>query len=267
MTRPRATAGRVTGAGGCCLSYDVEGPEQAPACLLLHSLGTTRALWSPQRERLRQSFRVIRYDVRGHGRSRPAVGPYTLDQLGLDALAVLDAVGVARAHVCGVSLGGLTALWLGARAPDRVDRIVAANTAARLGTAQGWTDRIDRVRSGGMASIVDGGIAQWFTERFRALEPETVERFRSMLLRCQVDGYAGACAVLRDADVREGIGQIEAMTLVVTGRHDQATPPALGDLIRSRVSGARQLDLDAAHLSNVEQAGAFTAGVLDFLRR
>jgi 3-oxoadipate enol-lactonase len=266
MTGPRAMAGRVRGAGGCCLSYDVEGPEQAPVCLLLHSLGTTRALWSPQRERFRQSFRVIRYDVRGHGRSQPAVGPYTLDQLGHDALAVLDALGVERAHVCGVSLGGLTALWLGVRAPDRVDRIVAANTAARLGTAQGWADLIDRVGSGGMASVVDRGLARWFTERFRELEPATIERFRSMLLRCPADAYAGACAVLREADLREEISQIATRTLVVTGRHDQATPPALGDLICSRVSGARRLDLDAAHLSNVEQVDAFTAGVLDFLR-
>jgi 3-oxoadipate enol-lactonase len=165
-----------------------------------------------------------------------------------------------------VSLGGLTALWLGVHAPDRVDRIIAANTAARLGSVQSWADRIGRVRSGGMASIVDGGVAHWFTERFRELQPETVERFRYMLLRCPVDGYAGACAALRDADLREDIGQIAARTLVVTGRHDQATPPALGDLIRSRVSGAGQLDLDAAHLSNVEQSDAFTAGVLDFLR-
>lgn len=266
MTGPAAMAGAVTGGGGCRLSYDVEGPETAPACLLLHSLGTTSALWSPQRERFRQSLRIIRYDVRGHGRSQPAVGPYTLDQLGHDALAVLDAVGVERAHVCGVSLGGLTALWLGVHAPDRVDRIVAANTAARLGTAERWDERIGKARSGGMASLIDGGVALWFTERFRQLEPETVERFRSMLLRCPVDGYAGACAVLRDADLRDAIERIEAMTLVVTGRHDEATPPALGDLICARVSGARQLGLDAAHLSNVEQSDAFTAGVLDFLR-
>ena len=257
---------RGTLVGGCRLSYDIEGSEESPVCLLLHSLGTTRELWAPQRERFRESFRVIRYDVRGHGRSQPPVGPYTLDQLGRDALAVLDASGVERAHVCGVSLGGLTALWLAVHAPDRVGRVVAANTAARLGSAEAWAERIQVVRAGGMTAVAEAGIGRWFTERFRDLEPATVERFRSMLLRCPVDGYAGGCAVLRDADLREDIAQIAAETLVVTGRHDLATPPALGELIRECVVGAQRLDLDAAHLSNVEQADAFTAGVLDFLR-
>jgi 3-oxoadipate enol-lactonase len=251
---------------GCRLSYDIEGPEAAPACLLLHSLGTTSELWSPQRERFRHSFRVIRYDVRGHGRSQPAVGPYTLDQLGRDALAVLDAAGVERAHVCGVSLGGLTALWLAVHAPDRVGRIVAANTAARLGTKEAWSERIEVARTGGMAAVLNGGLARWFTDRFRERDPDTVEKFRSMLQRCRVDGYVGACAVLRDADLRQEISRISAETLVVTGRHDTATPPALGELIRSRVAAAQVLELDAAHLSNVEQAASFTAGVLDFLR-
>ena len=133
---------RVTTVDGCRLACDVEGPDEAPACLLLHSLGTTSELWAPQRERFRRVFRLIRYDARGHGRSQPPVGPYTLDRLGRDALAVLDAADVDRAHVCGVSLGGLTALWLGVHAPDRVGRIVAANTAARLGTRDVWAERI-----------------------------------------------------------------------------------------------------------------------------
>ncbi len=265
MTAP-GTATEVALVDGCRLAYEVEGPEAAPVCLLLHSLGTTSALWDPQRERFRQSLRVIRYDVRGHGQSQPPVGPYTLTQLGRDALAVLDAVGVERAHLCGVSLGGITALWLALHAPDRVGRLVVANTAARLGTSEAWANRIGVVRAGGMEAVVDGAIARWFTDRFRDQHPDIVARFRSMLQQCSVDGYAGACAVLRDADLRREIGQISAETLVVTGRHDEATPPALGGLIRACVAGARALDLDAAHLSNVEQAGPFTAGVLDFLR-
>jgi len=255
----------VTTVDGCRLASDVEGPEHAPVCLLLHSLGTTSELWAPQRARFRRALRLIRYDARGHGRSQPPVGPYTLDQLGRDALAVLDAAGVDRAHVCGVSLGGLTALWLGVHAPDRVGRIVAANTAARLGSRDGWAERIQVVRAGGMAAVAEGGIARWFTEQFRDREPATVARFRSMLLSCPVDGYVGGCAVLRDADLRDEIGQIGAETLVVTGRHDLATAPALGTLIQERVAGSHLLELDAAHLSNVEQVDAFTAGVLDFL--
>ncbi len=156
-------------------------------------------------------------------------------------------------------------MWLGGHAPDRVGRIVAANTAARLGSRDGWAERIQVVRAGGMAAVAEGGIARWFTEQFRDREPATVARFRSMLLSCPVDGYVGGCAVLRDADLRDEIGQIGAETLVVTGRHDLATPPALGTLIQERVAGSHLLELDAAHLSNVEQVDAFTAGVLDFL--
>lgn len=251
--------------GGCRLVFEVEGPPAAPACLLLHSLGTTSALWDPQWEPIGRRFRVIRYDVRGHGRSQPPAGPFTLERLGQDALAVLDAAGVQRAHVCGVSLGGLTALWLGVQAPSRVQGLVAANTAARLGSREAWAGRMEAVRGGAMEAVADGVVARWFTGRFRDSAPDTVARYRSMLLACPVEGYAGCCAVLRDADLRADLDRVAAPTLVVTGRHDAATPPPLGALIRKRVAGARLVELDAAHLSNVEQAEAFTAGVLDFL--
>ncbi len=253
------------GVDGCRLVFEVAGPPAAPACLMLHSLGTTSALWDPQWEPVGRRFRVIRYDVRGHGRSQPPAGPFTLDRLGRDALAVLDAAGVRQAHVCGVSLGGLTALWLGVQARSRVRGIVAANTAARLGSRAGWAGRIEAVRGGSMEAVADGVVARWFSDRYRERAPDTVARFRSMLLACPVEGYAGGCAVLRDADLRANIDRIVAPTLVVTGLHDDATPPPLGALICERVAGARLLELDAAHLSNVEQAEAFTGGVLDFL--
>ncbi len=250
---------------GCRLVVEVDGPEDAPVCLLLHSLGTTVELWSPQWEPFQRSFRVIRYDVRGHGRSQPAAGPYTLDRLGRDALAVLDIAGAERAHVCGVSLGGLTAQWLGAHAPDRIARLVVANTAARLGSREVWAERMGAVRRGGMAAVADASVARWFTDRYREVEPATVDDFRSMLLACPVEGYAGCCAVLRDGDLREVVGSIQAPTLVITGSYDAATPPSLGESLRQRVPGAQGLELDAAHLSNVEQSEAFTAGVLEFL--
>lgn len=252
---------------GCRLVVEIEGPEEAPVCLLLHSLGTTSELWLPQWEPFQRSLRVIRYDVRGHGRSQPAAGPYTLDRLGRDALAVLDAAQVERAHVCGVSLGGLTAQWLGVHASDRIARLVAANTAARLGSREVWADRIGAVRRGGMEAVADASLARWFTDRYREVDSATVDGFRSMLLACPVEGYVGSCAVLRDGDLREAVGRILAPTLVITGSHDAATPPSLGESLCQRVPGAQGLELDAAHLSNVEQSEAFTAGVLEFLFR
>lgn len=250
---------------GCRLSFSVTGAEQAPPLLLLHSLGTTTALWDEQIAPLSRTHRVIRCDTRGHGDSAAPPGDYTLDRLGHDALAVLDAAGASRAHVCGVSLGGVTALWLARYAPQRVVRIVCANTGARVGTRELWQQRIQAAREHGMPALAEATLQRWFTERFRRSAPATVERFRSMVSACPVAGYTGCCAVLRDADLRDEIHRIAAPTLVVTGTHDRATPPSLGEGIRTAVAGARAVELDAAHIANVEQPGAFNAAVMEFL--
>ena len=250
---------------GCRLSFSVTGPEQAPALLLLNALGTTTGLWDAQLAPFSRTFRLIRCDTRGHGESDAPPGDYALDRLGHDALAILDATAVRRAHVCGVSLGGLTAQWLARHAPERIDRVVAANTGARIGTPQMWRQRISAAREGGMAALAEPATERWFTERFRRTHPETVDRFRTMISACRVAGYSGCCATLRDADLRDEIHRIEAPTLVVTGTHDPATPPSLGEGIRRAVAGARWVELDAAHLANVEQHEAFNAAVIEFL--
>ena len=250
---------------GCRLSFSITGPEQAPALLLLNALGTTTGLWDAQVTPLSRMLRVIRCDTRGHGGSDAPPGDYTLDRLGHDALAVLDAAGVQQAHVCGVSLGGLTALWLARHAPERVDRIVAANTGARVGTPEMWRRRIAAAREEGMAALAEPATQRWFTARFRQADPETVDRFRTMISGCRTAGYAGCCAVLRDADLRDEIHRIDASTLVVTGTHDPATPPSLGEGIRNAVAGARGVELGAAHLANVERPEAFNAAVIEFL--
>ena len=150
-------------ADGCRLSWSAQGPADAPALLLLNALGTTVDLWSPQIDPLADAFRVIRFDTRGHGRSDAPAGPYALDRLGRDALAVLDAAGAPRAHVCGVSLGGQTALWLAVHAPERVNGVVAANTGARIGTTALWNRRIRDAETLGMQALVEPAIARWFT--------------------------------------------------------------------------------------------------------
>lgn len=254
-------------ADGCRLAWTRQGPADAPPLLLLDALGTTIDLWRPQIDRFADVFRVVRFDTRGHGASDAPPGPYALDRLGRDALAVLDAAGAARAHVCGVSLGGLTALWLGLRAPARVTGIVAANTGARIGSAALWERRIRDAGALGMDALVEPAVARWFTPRFRQTDPETADRFGRMLRGGSPTGYAGCCAALRDADLRADLHRIGKPTLVVTGTHDAATPPADGAFIREHVPGAELLALDAAHLANVERPDAFTAGVLRFLSR
>jgi 3-oxoadipate enol-lactonase len=180
-------------------------------------------------------------------------------------LAVIDATGAAKVDVCGVSIGGLTALWVAAHAPTRVRRVILANTAAKIGEVETWLARINTVRMEGMSAIADATMVRWFTPQFRASRPEIVSRFRSTIEQTPVDGYAGCCAVLRDADLRSLAATVGCPTMVVTGKHDPATPPELGQWLSTQIRGAQLTEFDAAHLSNVERPGEFNAAVLRFL--
>ena len=253
------------------LHYRVDGAEDAPALLISNSLGTDLEMWSPQMNVLTENFRVIRYDTRGHGASSVPPGPYTLEQLGVDALAVLDHLGVQRAHFCGLSMGGLTGLWLAQNAPERIVRMVLANTGAKIGSDELWNARIDSIEragnSGGAGlpeSVVDAVVKRWFTPRFRAIAPRSVERIRGMLVGTSSAGYVANCAAIRDADLRGCLAAIAIPTLVIAGTHDPSTPPALGRELADAIPGAHYLELDSAHLSNIEQAGAFNAAITRF---
>jgi 3-oxoadipate enol-lactonase len=177
----------------------------------------------------------------------------------------MDEAGISRAHLAGVSLGGLTALWLGVYAPDRVDRLVLANTAARIGTDASWAERMRIVEAGGLAAIADVTMARWFTAAFRATAPERVARSRATLVETSPAGYLGCCAALRDADLRAAAGRVMARTLVITGADDPATPPADGAFLAEAIPGATRREFAASHLTNVECAAAFGAAMDEFL--
>jgi 3-oxoadipate enol-lactonase len=251
---------------GCRLAFSVEGRADAPALVLSNSLGTDRSLWDRQIDTLADRYRVVRYDTRGHGESDVPGGDYTIDRLGRDVLSLMDATGVAGAHVCGLSIGGMTALWLGANAPERVHRLVLANTAARIGSVELWTERMQVASTEGLDQLAEGAMARWFTGAFRAAEPETVARMRATMCRTQVAGYLGCCAALRDADLRSVASRVRAKCLVVTGLHDVATPHAAGMWLAETIPVAQLLMLDAAHLSNIERAAEFNAALEHFLK-
>lgn len=252
---------------GCRLAYELTGPETATALVLSNSLGTDRSLWDRQVIAFAERYRVLRYDTRGHGASAAPAGDYTIDRLGRDVLSLMDEAGLRQAHVCGVSIGGLTTLWLGIHAPDRVLRLVLANTAARVGSLEFWTERMRLVRTEGLEALAEVTMQRWFSERFRTADPAMIARMRATMLRVPAAGYLGCCAALRDADLRELAPRVQAPALVVTGAADVATPPAAGEALAAAIPGARLLALEAAHLANVEQAPAFTAAVLAFLER
>ncbi len=252
--------------GDATIGYEVDGDPQAPALLLINSIGSTRDMWARQVAAFSSAYRVIRYDARGHGVSSVPRGPYTLAQLGADAVAILDHLNIPAAHVCGISLGGITAQWLGLNVANRVRSLVLANTAARIGTLESWTERISLVHQKGMSAVADLAMERWFTTSFRDRDPETVHAFRAMVQSCPADGYLGCCAALRDADLRDQISTLRAPTLLIASSADTATPPEGLDFIRERVEGTRLVTLESAHLSNVERADEFTAAVLEFLR-
>jgi 3-oxoadipate enol-lactonase len=251
--------------GGARIDYSVAGPPSAPPLLFINSIATTRELWARQVSPCAKPFRVITYDARGHGLSQATVGDYTIEQLGRDALAILDEVGAESAHVCGISLGGITAMWMGVHAPRRVKSLVLANTAARIGSVEMWTERIAFVRQQGMGALAEMTMPRWFTETFRSQEPQTVYGFKSMIEKCSKDGYLGCCAALRDEDLREAIAAIHCPVLAIAGSVDVATPPAALQFIHERIAGSRLLTLDAAHLTNVEKHEAFNQALLGFL--
>jgi 3-oxoadipate enol-lactonase len=180
-------------------------------------------------------------------------------------LHILDRLNLDRVHFCGLSLGGMTGMWLGMHAPERLLKLVLSNTAARIGTADVWNARIDAVRKGGMKSIAPAVIERWFTPTFRAAAPEVVAKTQRMIEATPPEGYAACCAAIRDMDQRETISFITAPTLVICGAHDPATPPADGQFLAARIRGARCVELSAAHLSNIEAAAQFSLEVTRFL--
>jgi 3-oxoadipate enol-lactonase len=246
--------------------HHLDGADDAPVVLLANSLGSTPAVWERQLPALVGPFRVLRYDHRGHGRSPVPAGPYRLDDLGADVVALLDRLRLARVHVAGVSLGGMVAMWLAAHAPDRVDRLVLCCTAARLGPPEAWAQRAATVRRHGTEAVADAVVGRWFTPAYAARHPEEVARMRAMIADTPAEGYAACCEAIQHMDLEPALSRVRAPTLVVAGADDPATPPDHARRIAEGVAGAGLVVVDrAAHLANVERADAVNRLILQHL--
>ncbi|MDH4873698.1 3-oxoadipate enol-lactonase [Pseudomonas sp. BN515] len=250
------------------LNYLLEGPTGKPVLVLSNSLGTDLHMWDAQIPAFIQHFQVLRYDTRGHGKSLVSEGPYSIEQLGGDVLALLDALDIEKAYFCGLSMGGLIGQWLAINAPARIERLVLCNTAAKIGAPEVWNPRIDTVLSGGaqaMRDLRDASISRWFTPDFAEAQPAKVEPIVGMLAQTSPEGYAANCAAVRDADYREQLGRISAPTLIVCGSGDPVTTTEHGRFMQERIAGAELMEFHAAHLSNVQAGDAFSQRVLAFL--
>lgn len=251
---------------GTLLHYRCQGNPAHPTVVLSNSLGTDLTMWDDLAYRLATQFHVLRCDTRGHGASNSPAGPYTLELLGRDVLALLDKVEVARAHFVGLSMGGAIGQWLGVHAPERLERLVLANTAARIGTAEGWRARAEAVRTTGMEDIAAGSPGRWFTPVFVAAQAELVRAMQATLRSTDPEGYAACCDALAGADLRQEIGRISAPTLIVAGTFDPVTTVEDARAMQRAIPGALLATVPASHLSNLEAPELFAETVHAFLR-
>jgi 3-oxoadipate enol-lactonase len=255
----------ITADDGCPIYVEVEGRDDAPALMLSNSLGTTLHMWDDQAGEFAKHFRLVRYDRRGHGKSGVPQGPYSMERFGRDVLAVLDALKIEKTNWCGLSMGGMVGQWLGANAPDRIDKLVLSNTNSYYADKTPWNDRIKFVQEKGLDALVDANMQRWFTERFRSRAPDVIARMKEMFVVTKVPGYVGCCDAIRDMDFRASNPRITAPTLVIVGSQDAATPPSAGEAIMQQIAGAKLASLEAAHISNMEQPKRYTETVLNFL--
>jgi 3-oxoadipate enol-lactonase len=246
---------------------EVEGPEDAPALVLANSLGATLRMWDKQVEPLTRSFRVVRFDTRGHGGSPVPRGPYTIDDLAGDVVAMLDRLGLERAHFVGLSLGGMTGMRLAACHPERVDRLVVLCTSAYLGPVTSWHQRAATVRAQGTAAVAEAVVARWYTEHFKENHPEVVRAASEMVGATPAEGYAGCCEAIAAMDLTGDLPRISAPTLAIAGADDRATPPEhLERIAKAIPEAALTVVPQAAHLANDEQPEAVTAAMMRHLQ-
>lgn len=249
------------------LFYEWGGPDHGTVMVLSHSIGADRSMWNWVLPEFCKAYRTLSYDTRGHGESSIFEEPASLDRLGSDVVELLDLLGIERCIFCGLSLGGMIGIWLGINAPHRLSRLVLANTASRIGTEDGWNDRIRSVRERGMESIADTVLERWFTAEFRRRSADTVAGMRLMQAATPREGYASCAAAIRDADLTGGLDRIGMPTLVVTGTFDPATTADEGRRLARQIRGAEYVELKTSHLSAIEDPMGFASAVVSFMQR
>lgn len=246
--------------------YHLDGRDDRPTIVFSHSLGVDHTQWDKQAADLLPSFRVLRYDVRGHGASDGSKGEYSIEMLAKDVLAIADAARVERFAFCGLSLGGMIGQWLGANAGDRITHLLLANTTPKSTNPSGMEERRAKVLAGGMAAVAEIVMGRFFTPESVAANPPDVASVRRTLLATNPEGYAGCCAAVRDLDNRAILRKIQAPTLVICGDRDLSTPwIGNAEVLAESIPGARVAALPTAHLSNLEAPRSFSAALLDFL--
>lgn len=255
-------------ANGIKFHYELTGPESAPVVMLSHCLAGGMDIWDFQIKALEQQYRVLRYDLRGHGNTSAPDTDYTMEMLAADAAALLDALEIQSAHFMGISLGGMLGQSLALMHPEKVSSLILCDTACKIPqeTHQDWEERVAAARRHGMAALADGTMERWLSPEFQKAHPEITEKIRNMVLATPVAGFAGCCRAIRDFDVRDRIGQISVPVLILVGENDPGTPVEMSEEIQAAIGGAEMVTLPRAfHLSNIEAAEQFNQTAAGFL--
>jgi 3-oxoadipate enol-lactonase len=251
---------------GARIHYRFDGDENKPVLVLSNSLGTDFTMWDGQIPAFTRDFRVLRYDQRGHGGSDVTPGPYSIARLGQDVVNMLDGLKLDKVNFLGLSMGGMTGMWLGYSAGKRFNKLVLSNTSGHTTMPEAWTQRIDGIRKNGMKALAASLPERWFTEGFRRSNPQAVQRICALAEKTDAAGYIACCEAIREMNQHDKLGGIVTPTLVIAGSSDPATPPAAGKAVAERIKGAKYVELPAAHLANVELGDGYTRVVLDFLK-
>ncbi|MEW6644616.1 MAG: alpha/beta fold hydrolase [Pseudomonadota bacterium] len=252
---------------GCRIAFTLQGAEGRPVLVLANSIATSLHMWDGQVARLSETFRVLRYDYRGHGKSGVPVGAYSVDRLGRDVIELLDELQIARAHFCGLSLGGWVGQWLGIHAPERIDRLILSNTSPHLGPASYFDEQIRTVLAAtDMTATAEMFMHNWFPAAMLEGPNAIVDTFRAMVLATPPKGLAGCYAAVRDSDLRRTISLITAPTLVIGGKDDKVTLASHSEAIAAAIPGAKLTLLAGVHLLNVERPVEFLTAVTQFLQ-
>ncbi|MDR3556652.1 MAG: 3-oxoadipate enol-lactonase [Syntrophobacteraceae bacterium] len=255
---------------GVTIHYEIEGVEGGPFVTFSHSLATSLALWDPQAALLREKFRVLRFDTRGHGSSSAPPGPYSMEMLADDLIGLLDHLEIEQTHFAGISMGGMIGQVLACRYPERVDRLVLSNTVCRVdpGAAPLWEERIRTAQTRGMEALAPDTLTRWLSDQFRRTRPEVTDKIREMIVSTPVDGYVGCSRAIGAFDISEELGKVTSSTLIIAGALDESTPVSAAKEIGERIGGAEIAVLPGAlHLSNIEACELFNRAVVKFLER
>ena len=248
------------------LHYQTFGDASHPALVFSNSLGTNYGMWQQQFNALKEQFFVVCYDTRGHGASSTPQGPYSLQQLGEDVIQLLDHLNIQQAAFCGISMGGLTGQWLAIHYPERFSHVIVCNTAAKIGQEQAWLDRATLVKTQGLQPIADSAASRWFTAPFIQSHAAVVSNLQNDLAAGSAEGYANCCAALAKADVREQLKDIQVPMLIIAGQQDPVTTVADAQFMQAQIPQSQLVEIDASHISNVEQPSVFNQHILHFLQ-